>query len=185
MSEQLEKFIRTNRRQFDDLEAPSGLWDAIEKDLNSQTEVQPAKQPKLLKLSFVLRIAASLVIVLAAGFMYWKLRSGPVNISKIDPQLAQQQHHYVSLIREKRDEIRQIKAEDPALYNEFSSEIKKMEDNYNRLKKDLSTSPNQEATVKAMIRNLQIQIEVLNQQLTIIEQVNEFKRSSNHDTKGI
>jgi hypothetical protein len=41
---------------------------------------------------------------------------------------------------------------------------------------DLATSPNQERVLRAMIRNLQIQTEVLNQQLDVIEQFNEFKK---------
>ncbi len=51
-----------------------------------------------------------------------------------------------------------------------------MEASYKKLKHDLATSPNQERVLRAMIRNLQIQAEVLDQQLQVIEQFKEIKK---------
>jgi hypothetical protein len=53
------------------------------------------------------------------------------------------------------------------------------------LKQDLPASPNQEETVKAMIQNLQIQIDLLNQQLEIIQQINQLKKEQVDDTQNI
>jgi hypothetical protein len=60
-----------------------------------------------------------------------------------------------------------------------------MDSTYNRLNKDLATSPNRERVLRAMIRNLQIQSEILNQQLGVIEQLNQTKREEKNDTKNI
>ena len=60
-----------------------------------------------------------------------------------------------------------------------------MDANFQKLKQDLPASPNQEETVKAMIRNLQIQIELLNQQLEIIQQINQLKKEQGDDTQNI
>jgi hypothetical protein len=60
-----------------------------------------------------------------------------------------------------------------------------MDSTYNKLNKDLSTSPNQERVLRAMIRNLQIQSEILNQQLEVIEQINQTKKEQSNDTKNI
>ena len=60
-----------------------------------------------------------------------------------------------------------------------------MDESYQRLKRDLPGSPNQEETVKAMIRNLQIQAEVLNQQLNVIKQINDSKKQQNDETQSI
>ncbi|MBC7758949.1 MAG: hypothetical protein H7069_08840, partial [Phormidesmis sp. FL-bin-119] len=68
---------------------------------------------------------------------------------------------------------------------EFSSEIRKMDASYQKLKSDLPGSPNQEETVKAMIRNLQIQTELLNQQLSIIQQINNVKKEQKNGTQQI
>jgi uncharacterized protein YqiB (DUF1249 family) len=93
--------------------------------------------------------------------------------------------HYASVIEIKRSELKRIEKEEPQLYQEFSSEIRKMDENYQRLKNDLPASPNQEETVKAMIRNLQIQADVLNQQLEVIKQINKSKKENNDETQTI
>ena len=71
------------------------------------------------------------------------------------------------------------------MYNEFSGEIAKMDSTYKKLNNDLATSPNQELVLRAMIRNLQIQTEVLNQQLNVIEQYNQIKKEQKNETKNI
>jgi hypothetical protein len=55
----------------------------------------------------------------------------------------------------------------------------------NQLKNELSSSPNQEETVKAMIQNLQIQTELLNQQLQIIQQINQIKKDKDYGNQDI
>jgi hypothetical protein len=72
---------------------------------------------------------------------------------------------------------------DPQLYKEFNAELVKMDANYKKLNIDLATSPNQERVLRAMIRNLQIQTEVLNQQLSVIEQFNQSKKDQQNGTK--
>jgi hypothetical protein len=73
----------------------------------------------------------------------------------------------------------------PQLYKEFNAELIKMDANYKKLNIDLATSPNQERVLRAMIRNLQIQTEVLNQQLSVIEQFNQSKKDQQHENKDI
>ncbi|MXV49972.1 hypothetical protein GS399_03235 [Pedobacter sp. HMF7647] len=184
MSDRLESFIKKNRRELDEFEPPADLWNKIEKKLDEQKA--SAKKNKVVRLSFVLSIAASLLIAITAGILFFNYqKKEAADISNISPGLAKQQVHYASMIETKRNELKQIEKENPQLYSEFSSEIKKMELNYQRLKSDLPTSPNQEETVKAMIRNLQSQIQVLNQQLSIIQQINQIKQEQKNDTHSI
>lgn len=185
MSDRLENFIKGHRRDFDEFEPPSNLWERIELQLEEEKAIAP-KQPKVIKLSLVLSIAATLLIVLTAGVVFWGYqKKEATNIANISPQLANQQVHYASMIELKRSELKRIEKEDPRLYHEFASEIKKMDASYQRLKNDLPTSPNQEETVKAMIRNLQAQIEVLNQQLNIIQQIDQLKKEEQNETQSI
>ena len=60
-----------------------------------------------------------------------------------------------------------------------------MEISYNKLQNDLNNSPNPEETVKAMIRNLQIQTEVLSQQLNIIQHIKKVKQQQKNETQSI
>ncbi|MBC8054089.1 MAG: hypothetical protein H7Y13_13570 [Sphingobacteriaceae bacterium] len=185
MSERLENFIRNNRKQFNLSEPPAGIWDKIEEKLNEQDKIKSIKI-SYHQSQFILKVAALLIITLSAGllFFYYQKKSA-TDISSIDPQLAKQQFIYASQIEEKRNELKEVEKENPHLYREFSSEIKVMDENYQKLKRELSTSPNQEETVKAMVKNLQVQIQVLNQQLQIIEQVNKFKKQEKNAVQSI
>lgn len=185
MSDRLENFIRNNRKAFDEQAPPAGLWERIEAGLAEHQKKNPRKE-RVVKLSFLIKAAAVFILVLTAGIILLQYnKKEAADISNINPQLARQQIYYTALIEEKRSELERIGREDPKLYQEFSSEIKKMDESYQKLKKDLPASPNQEATVRAMIKNLQIQIQVLNQQLQVIEQVNQFKEIQQNGTQSI
>ncbi|SKB70730.1 hypothetical protein [Daejeonella lutea] len=189
MKDRLENFIRDNKKEFDQFDPPAALWDKIEQQLEEKrinSSATGIKKEKVVRLSFLLKMAATIVVVLGVGlwgYQYQKKESA--DLSNIDPKLAKQQVHYTSLIEAKQTELKQIEKEEPQLYSEFSSEIRKMDASYQKLKSDLPASPNQEETVKAMIRNLQIQTELLNQQLNIIQQINNVKKEQKHETQQI
>jgi phage shock protein A len=84
---------------------------------------------------------------------------------------------YTSLIESKREEIKQIETHDPMMYKEFATEIEKLNQDYQSLQTELSQTPNQEDLVKAMIQNLQVQLDILNRQLKIIEKVKQYQKN--------
>ncbi|WP_207424569.1 hypothetical protein [Desertivirga brevis] len=183
--ERLEQFIRDNRKEFDEFEPSSDLWSRIEKGLDQAEKKQP-KRDKVVKLKIVLRIAAMFLMFCTFGILYIRHQmKAPIDIASIDPELAKQQSHYVSVIEFKREELVQIRNQEPELYQEFSAELEKLQTNYKKLQKDLKTSPNQEVTLKAMIKNLQVQAQVLNQQLSIIEQLKQLRGTQDNENKGI
>ena len=188
MSKRLEDFIKDNREEFDDLEPSAGLWDRIEQEMPATVvDMTKKKEAKTFSLGFVLRVAAIVVVVMGVGFSIYLKTSKPaaINLAAINPEYAKQQVQYTSLIETKRTELKELTKSDPQLYEEFSGEIVKMEASYKKLSKDLATSPNQERVLRAMIRNLQIQTEVLNQQLQVIEQFNDIKNGQKNETKNI
>ncbi len=188
MSKRLEDFIKNNREEFDDLEPHASLWDRIEQELPAAVVELPARrQAKTFSLGFVMRVAAIVTIVMGIGFALYLHSSKPagVDLAAINPEYAKQQMQYASLIETKRTELKELTKSDPHLYQEFSSDFVKMEASYKKLKHDLATSPNQERVLRAMIRNLQIQAEVLNQQLQVIEQFNEQKNEHYNEIKNI
>jgi predicted component of viral defense system (DUF524 family) len=187
MSKRLEDFIKANREEFDDLEPSADLWKKIEKHLPAEVVLPKKREARTFSLSFVMRVAASVILVMGIGFAFYlrhEKREG-IDYAAINPVYAKQQMQYVSLIESKRSELKTMAKSDPQLYKEFSAEIAKMDSTYNKLNNDLATSPNQELVLRAMIRNLQIQTEVLNQQLNIIEQYNQMKKEQKNETKHI
>lgn len=185
MSKRLEDFIRDNREEFNDLEPRANLWGRIEAELPEHFD-EKKKDAKTFSLGFVLRVAAIVVMAMGTGFfIYLQQKPVTVNLAQINPEYARQQAQYASLIAEKRNELKNVAKTDPQLYREFTAEIAKMDSTYRKLNKDLLTSPNQEAVLRAMIRNLQVQSEVLNQQLNVIQQFNEFKNQQTNEIKSI
>jgi predicted component of viral defense system (DUF524 family) len=187
MSKRLEDFIKMNKEEFDDLEPSADLWQKIEKHLPAEGAPIKKLEAKTFSLNFVLRVAASVIVVMGIAFVLYLRheKSEVVSFASINPVYAKQQVQYASMVESKRNELKTIAKSDPELYKEFSSEIAKMDSTYNRLNKDLATSPNQERVLRAMIRNLQIQSEILNQQLGVIEQLNQTKKEQTNDTKNI
>ena len=188
MSKRLEDFIKNNREDFDDLEPSADLWSRIEKHLPAEKEEPVKRETKTFSLGFVMRVAASVILVMGIGFALYLKNSQSnksIDLAAINPVYARQQVQYTSMIESKRSELKTLAKSDPQLYKEFSSQIAKMDSTYKQLNNDLATSPNQERVLRAMIRNLQIQTEVLNQQLSVIEQFNQMEKEQKNETKNI
>jgi hypothetical protein len=191
MSKRLEDFIRNNKVEFDDHEPRAGLWDNIESKLFMEeqpvVELPKKRETKTFSLAYVLRVAAIVIMVMGISFVLYikNQRANTVDYAAINPEFAKQRVQYASLVQNKRSELKTLTKSNPELYHEFSTEIAKMDSTYKKLNHDLATSPNQERVLRAMIRNLQVQTEVLNQQLNVIEQFNEFKNQQQHETKSI
>jgi hypothetical protein len=136
----------------------------------------------------VLKVAATVIVAMSISFAIYlrnEKAGSSINLAAINPEYAKQQVQYTSLIIQKRNELKPLSQSDPQLYKEFITEIAKMDSTYKKLNNDLATSPNRELVLRAMIRNLQIQTQVLNQQLNVIEQFNEFKNQQKNETKNI
>jgi len=187
MSERLEDFIKMNREEFDDLEPSADLWARIEQHLPPQYNEAKKREAKTFSLGFVLRVAASVIVVMGIGFgLYLRgTKKEGVDFAAINPAYAQQQIHYTSLIETKRTQLKSISKTDPELYKEFNGQIAKMDSTYKELNEELLTSPNQERVLQSMIHNLQIQTQVLNQQLNVIEQFNKMKNEDKNDSANI
>ena len=186
MSKRLEDFMRANREEFDDLEPSADLWARIEKHLPAEGVLPKKHEAKVFSLGFVMRVAASVIIVMGISFvLYLRHEKKGIDYAAINPVYAKQQIQYTSMVETKRNELKSIEKTDPELYKEFSTEIARMDSTYKKLNNDLINSPNQERVLRAMIRNLQIQTEVLNQQLNVIEQFKQMKKEQRNETKNI
>jgi len=187
MSKRLEDLIRTNREDFDDLEPSADLWARIEKHLPPQFNEEKKREAKTFTLGFVLRVAAAIVVVMSVlfGLYVRNTKKDGVDLEAINPAYAKQQVHYASLIETKRLQVKSIAKTEPELYQQFNSQIAEMDSTYKELNDELLTSPNQELVLKQMIRNLQIQTQVLSQQLKVISQYNEMKNEQHNDSQSI
>ena len=173
MSKKLEEYVRGHRKEFD-LDHPSEeLWDKIALKLDEHQVKKP------LKLRVWIGIVASLIAIMGISFLYtYHNNTTEVNIADVNPSYAKKELRFASLIEQKKDSLEVFGKEHPVLYKKFSEDIQKLDAEYDRLQQELQTSPNPRLIVKAMVKNLELQLEVINQQLTIIYQVKEFKEEN-------
>ncbi len=183
----LERFIRDHREAFDLFEPGEGLWQKIEGKLAAPETIPltgPATEDKPVALSrrytsllFGRAVAACLILGLVIScFLYLDRKYGVTRDPKVAfamPAYAEEFNRYTQDIHKKRAQLSRLTSHNPELYREFSADLGNLEKSYRALRSDLSRSPDRQALVKAMVSNLQWQIDLLNRQLQILEQLNE------------
>jgi hypothetical protein len=121
--------------------------------------------------------AAAIVVVIGLALLYTaKTQNSDLEIADVSASYAKKEVHFAGLITEKRDSLAIFASANPELYKKFTADLKKLDEDYERLKSELPTSPNQTFVVKAMVKNREIQLQLLKQQLLIINQVDDYKR---------
>jgi hypothetical protein len=200
MSSRLEDFVRNNREEFDTDVPSCDVWSNINSRLN------PAPQPaKVVGINWKRFLSAAAVVIIAAGAFFWIARStqsvnkppveatastteneatDKVVLDDINPAYAKEVYHFTKLIELKQGELKQIEKENPQLYQQFVGEINKLDSSYNALKQELPANPNREQLLEAMIRNLQVQMDLLNQQLQIIQEIKQSKNKNASTLQG-
>ncbi|HUR11387.1 MAG TPA: hypothetical protein VM012_08460 [Flavitalea sp.] len=185
MSSPLEKFIQTHRDEFDsEIPAPE-LWQKLKKKLD-----HPVKE-NLFTRSWL--IAATVVAV--AGLLTFLLTQKPNStknsiavqttsgtndlMNDINPTYAKEVYHFTQLIELKQSELKNLQQTDPSLYRQFLGDITRLDSSYNALKQELPENPNREQLLEAMIQNLRLQTDLLNEQLLIIKKIKQSKISNN------
>ncbi|WP_373511444.1 hypothetical protein [Persicitalea sp.] len=192
--DRLERFVRDNREDFDRLEPDDSLWRRIDLQLgDTEPEVvaAPAKTPPRFRnwgrAYFDWRVAAGLLLALCVSYLVYLNKEYGVTrdpqVALNVPTYAREFAQYNDAIEQKRRELIKLTTDNPDLYGEFSTDLDRLEKSYGNLRSELNKAPNQEALVQAMIQNLQWQIDLLNQQLTILQRIKQA--NERHENKAI
>ena len=175
MNNKLEGFVRDNKKAFEVKGPSNALWSKIEAELDKK---KPAK--KTFSLYQWMSVAAMLVLTVGVYFGYqYKKMNTEIMVADINPKMGKNEVRFTSLIEEKRDSLQTLAGADPELYKQFTADLSKLDKDYQELKKQLQTSPNKSLVGKAMMKNLEIQLQMISQQLYIINQVNQYKKEEN------
>lgn len=188
MKQGLEKFVNDHRADFDDATPSAHIWRAIDKEMNAA----PKTKSVVISIKW-LRWSAAAAIIIIVGTVLWlqpfsnqpkqpQSIAGNNNDSTQAPALpneyAQQVYHFTQLIELKNAELKKIEKDQPELYKEFAADITRLDSSYQALQTQLPGNPNQEVLIQAMIENLQVQIDVLNKQLSIIQRIKQQKNGN-------
>jgi len=193
MSNRLEDFIKDNRDAFDSEEPKPQLWRNLQSNVAEST-----RDERVFHLSFLRWTAAAAVVIMIVGTFYMVITSGPLApplsrnssttatpdqvLNELNPTYAKEVYHFTQLIELKQSELKQIEKEHPELYQQFMKDINKLDSSYQALKTELPKNANRELLLEAMIQNLKLQTELLNQQLSVIKQLNQKNKQNNEDT---
>ena len=173
MSREIEDFIRNNKSDFDTEKPGEHLWFKMEQQLK-----QPEAGQKRSNKRLWIGIAASLLVVFGIAFMYSQKAQNRSTLAQVNPTQAQKQVRFTSLIEKKTDSLQVYAADNPELYQKFSTDLERIQADYDLLKQDLAKSPNQEFIIRAMEKNLELQLQVVSQQLQIINQVRQVNKNN-------
>ena len=179
----IEKFIKENKEAFDSYQPGNRVLQNLEKEFCNPAEKRViVRRMPWLKWS----AAAAVIVFIVVGVLYFsssETNYAPAvasNNTEIPPEYAEEVYHFTRLIEIKHQELKKIRKDEPELYKKFSADITRLDSSYQVLKKDLPGNPNEELVLSAMIENLRIQIDLLNEQLTIIKKIKETKKN-NHE----
>jgi hypothetical protein len=169
MDDRLEKYIKSHRAEMDDKNPRNDLWSDIESELNQNT-----KQRHISKTVIFWRAAAVILLLITSWLAFDKLNrnfsdENVGNVAVLSPQLIEAETFYISLIGQKKEEIK-VMSEKYDLGGDFLNDINMLDSMYSVLKEDMNNG-NEENVADAMILNLQLRIEILNQQLGIIQSI--------------
>ena len=192
MSDRLKQFIEDNRDSFDSENPDPKLLGKLQKQLG-----QAGNSTKIHKIKSTRWAAAIAGFIILSVVLYYSMqkkndkdelaKATPENVEEktivADPVYARQIDQYQELIGLKQTELRQVEKEQPELYRQFAKDINQLDSAYSLLKTTLTTHPNKEMLLEAMIRNLQFQTDLLNRQLLIIKEIKQ--KSKAHEKSNI
>jgi len=135
----------------------------------------------------ILAIAASFILAffLIGDFIGDGNATRNSDLASISPEMKQTQAFYTGLITKELNALNAEKThETEAIINDALNQMKKLEKNYEMLRKDLVNSGKDNRVIHAMIQNFQQRIDLLNNVLTQIENIKNLK-TENHENNFI
>jgi hypothetical protein len=157
--DKLEKYIIENREQLDSRTPPESTWYAISSQLKKNN-------------SSYLRYwqaAAVVFFVFTIGLLLNNYqKSSVVNESERITEFDTTEEYYFQVIKDKESKLTKYLKQYPDLADDFKGDLTDLEKNYQKLKKEFDSTGNSEV-LNALIKNLQLQQELLNNQLDVIQ----------------
>lgn len=190
MNNDLEKFIRKNRNDFDDAKPSADVWKNIDRSLPAK---KPAKQFTITDIYKWSAAAAIFFIALTSVYFLFIKKNSPaepatVRIESEKPgidnmiislQYAAEFKEASEAVKNRQEELRSAIANDPELYKKFQADLVALDSSYRVLRDQAGHTVNPDVIIKAMIENLRLQSELLGRQLMIIQEIKTTKTSNN------
>jgi hypothetical protein len=160
MKEKLEDFVRQHRNAFDDKEPSYKNWTEISRSMGFKEKVAIWNSLILWKTAAMLFMGLSLYLLVSQAELP-RQREGALK------EFADVETFYIAQISEKTELIAATQRVEGL--NGFTHDFKQLEAMYMVLKEEMKSSPSQKVK-DALVLNLLVRIDLLNQQLHKLEQ---------------
>lgn len=174
MKDQLEEFIKQHRQALDDKRPSKEVWKHIESDMKFPST-------SINRSAVFFKAAAVLFLVMSSWLLYDRIQNGSQSV--VEPGVSvngqafdEIEKFYTMIIDEKLSEVDALKTGHTDVLLEFKSELHTLDSMYIILKRDLRYG-NREQILDAMILNLQLRLEILNQQSEILKNLKNIKEN--------
>ncbi|MFM9836655.1 MAG: hypothetical protein ACKVOQ_00240 [Cyclobacteriaceae bacterium] len=163
MKDSLKDFVDRNRDGFDSREPKEEAWEKIESNLLSKSVS--------LWNSVTLWRAAAILLLGISSYLFFApqgIRSNKIETALIKGEFKDLEVFYSNQIVEKKELVSQFQTETGLTEDEVTQNLQKLEAMYQVLKKQMETRPTQDVK-DALVLNLLVRIDLLNQQLNKLD----------------
>ncbi len=177
----LDNLFEGLQNQFDTEEPVSGHRERFLNKLQQQKAPASHGSKSLYKWLRPWGIAASIALLFGIG---WGLLNHQevVESGVVSSEVEEAQYYFASVIEQQMEQIqKEATPETQLLVEDAMIQMKKLEENYNQLEKDLENTGNTELILNAMITNFQTRINLLQDVMENIKQVKELKKENNNE----
>jgi len=171
MKDRLEEFIRNNRDSFDDKEPGEKVWKGINASLG-------LRQTSVWNSVAIWRAAAVIFMVLCGYLLIPKAAESSIAKDNSSKEFDDVEAYYFRQISEKVEMIDEFQKSEGL--NGFTHDFQQLEAMYMVLKEEMKATPSQKVK-DALVLNLLVRIDLLNQQLHKLEK--EYKKGNNQEPK--
>jgi hypothetical protein len=163
--DKLESYIRDNRGSIEQLNPPESLWAKIE------TGLRPISKKNQM---IYWQAAAVIFFALSIGLLVKNYQTSSELNSYVfnDTEFANTEQYYFKVIHDKENLLSLSMQQYPELAMDFKNDLNELSKNYQNLKADFDNNRSEEV-LNALIKNLRLQQELLNNQINIIHLINE------------
>lgn len=169
MKNRLEEFVQQNRQAFDDREPSPKVWDRIETSLGFM--------PKSRSNAFVLWRAAAIFFMALSAYLLFP--DGKKRDAEALKEFSDVETFYIQQISNKVELIGALNGSDGL--SGFTHDFRQLEAMYQVLREEMKLRPS-EKVKQALVLNLLVRIDLLNQQLHSLEEKKEDKDSAERST---
>jgi hypothetical protein len=169
MKDALKDFVSQHRDDFDSQVPPRGTWEGIEGQL-------PSKSVSLWN-SVILWRAAAIILLGVSLFTVFSSRDLPTDRgerAKLKGEFIDLESYYSSQITEKKLLVTQFQSDTGLTEDEVTQNLQKLEAMYQVLKLEMDKRPSTDVK-DALVLNLLVRIDLLNQQLNKLDKQPEKK----------